>query len=109
MKVKSKVWLDKGGELVFSSGKSNILKSIEKTGSLNAAAKELKMPYRHAWSYIRSAEKRLGKALLVKSKGGKGDGGAVLTEYAIELLKKFDFLDGQARQFIDKRFQGIFD
>ena len=108
MKAKSKVWLDKAGELVFGIGKSGILKVVEKTGSLSSAAKELNMSYRHAWSYIRSAEKRLGKQLLIKIKGGKSGGGALLTEYAKDLIKKFDELEYEVQQFVDRRFKEIF-
>jgi len=108
MKAKSKVWLDSQGELVFGIGKSGILKVVEKTGSLNSAAKQLNMSYRHAWSYVRSAEKRLGKQLLIKIKGGKSGGGALLTDYAKNLVKKFDTLEHDSQQFVDKRFKEIF-
>jgi len=108
MKVKSKVWLDKNGGLAFGAGKSKILKAVERTGSLNAAARKLNMSYRHAWSYIRSAEKRLGRPLLTRAKGGKGGGGAVLTEFARELIKKFDSLDAEVERFVNRRFREIF-
>jgi len=108
MKVKSKVWFDDKGELIFGSGKSEILKAVSQTGSINSAAKLLNMSYRHAWSYIRSAEKRLGRPLLIKTKGGSGGGGAALTDYARELLSKFDRLDTDIKKFADKRFNEIF-
>ena len=95
MRAKSKVWLDDAGKLIFGSGKSDILKAVGRTGSLNAAAKELDMSYRHAWSCLKSVEKRLGKTLLIKTKGGAGGGGAQLSEYAKELIKKFDLFDLQ--------------
>jgi molybdate transport system regulatory protein len=108
MKVKSKVWLEKDGELVFGTGKSLILEAILKTGSINKAAKKMKMSYRHAWSYVRSVEKRLGKSLLIKTKGGKTGGGAILTNYALDLLKKFEKLEQGVVVFVDKRYQEIF-
>ena len=48
LKAKSKVWLEKDGRLVFGIGKATILSQIQKTGSINKAAKELNMSYRHA-------------------------------------------------------------
>lgn len=108
MKIKSKVWLEKDGELVFGSGKTSILKAIHKTGSINKAAREMNMSYRHAWSYIRSAEKRLGKDLLLKTKGGKTGGGAILTDYAKDLIKKFEKLDSEVRVFTNQRYKSIF-
>lgn len=108
MRVKSKVWLEKDGELVFGSGKSLILKAIQETGSINKAAKKMNMSYRHAWSYVISAEKRIGKPLLIRIKGGKDGGGALLTDYAKELLKKFSRLEKEVNVFTDKRYRNIF-
>ncbi len=82
LQVKSKVWLEKNGKLVFGTGKYLILKTIAETGSINQAAKVLNMSYRHIWSYVSSIEKRLGYPLLAKNKGGKNGGGAVLTDSA---------------------------
>lgn len=108
LKVKSKVWLEKDGELVFGTGKAAILSHIEKTGSINSAAKALNMSYRHAWSYIRCAEKRLGHDLLIKTKGGKSGGGAVLTDHAKGLLVKFEALDRLSRAYTNECYKKIF-
>lgn len=108
MRIKSKVWLEKDGELVFGSGKSMILAAIGETGSINKAAKAMNMSYRHAWSYIASAEKRMGRQLLVRTKGGSGGGGAQLTDYAKVLLKRFKNLECQVNAFTDKRYKEIF-
>lgn len=108
MEVKSKVWLENGGKLAFGIGKCRILKEIARTGSINKAAKNLDMSYRHAWSYISSSEKRLGKPILVKAKGGERGGGTILTEYAKDLLEKFEKLEEDTRKFANKRFGEIF-
>lgn len=108
LRVKSKVWLEKNGGLVFGSGKAVILSSILKTGSINKAAKELNMSYRHAWSYIKSAEKRLGQSLIICSKGGANGGSALLTPYARILLKKFEDFNSKVASFADKTYKEIF-
>lgn len=108
MEIKSKIWLEKDGKLVFGAGKTSILKAIAKTGSINKAAREMNMSYRHAWSYIRSAEKRMGNDLLIKTKGGKSGGGAVLTDYAKGLVVRFEKLDRQVRAFTNQRYKKIF-
>lgn len=108
MKIKSKIWLEKNGRMFFGQGKCLILKAVAETGSINQAAKKMNMSFRRAWSYIHTAEKRLGKPLLVKLKGGKDGGGAVLTDYAKDLLKKFDQLEEEVRTFTDKRYKEIF-
>lgn len=108
MKVKSKVWFERDGELVFGAGKMLILKSVHKTGSINKAAKEMGMSFRHAWSYIRSAEERMNRPLLIRTKGGKNGGGAVLTGYAKDLIEKFNELDEEVRIFTNKRYRELF-
>ncbi len=45
--LKSNVWLeDRKGRIIFGLGRMRIQTAIEKCGSLNAAAKTLKMSYR---------------------------------------------------------------
>lgn len=108
MKIKSKVWLEKDNQMIFGAGKSLILKAIDRTGSINQAAKELDMSYRHTWSYLRVIEERLGKPLVIKLRGGSGGGGAALTEYAKDLLKKFDIFEEEVKKAADKKFKEIF-
>lgn len=108
MEVKSKVWLEKDGQLIFGVGKTAILKSIEKTGSINKAAKRMNMSYRRAWSYVVSIEKRIGRPLFTKIKGGKDGGGTVLTDYAKDLLKKFEKMEEEVKAFVNERYKVIF-
>jgi molybdate transport system regulatory protein len=88
--VKSKVWLeDREGRIIFGLGRMRILRAIERCGSLNAAAKELKMSYRAVWGKIKVTEDALGKPLLVKSQGGSAGGGSTLTPYAYTLMERY--------------------
>lgn len=108
MNIKSKIWFEENNEMVFGAGKSLILKAIDETGSINQAAKKLNMSYRHAWSYIRSVEKRLKKQLIIKIKGGVGGGGAILTPYAKQLLEKFDTLEREIISTANQKFEELF-
>ena len=108
MKIKSKVWLDRGGALCFGAGRARILRAVAETGSLNKAARKLGMSYRHAWSSIRAAEERLGRQLLIRQKGGRHGGGAVLTDFARDMLLKFEELDGDIQAFANRKFRQVF-
>jgi len=108
MKVKSKVWIEKNGELVFGAGRAMILRYILKTGSINKAAQELNMSYRHAWSYLKSAEKRLNRPLIICTRGGANGGSTSLTPYAKKLLKRFVNLERRVKLCADKVYQKIF-
>jgi molybdate transport system regulatory protein len=108
MRVRSKVWLEKDGRLCFGAGKAGILRAVEETGSLSEAARKLEMSYRHAWTSIRAAEERLGRPLLVRRRGGKEKGGASLTGYAKELLRRFEKVDRDVRAFAARRYRETF-
>ncbi|HUT86246.1 MAG TPA: LysR family transcriptional regulator [Elusimicrobiales bacterium] len=108
MKLKTKVWFEEKGKLVFGFGKSNILKAVVKYGSLNEAAKKLNMSYRSVWSHVKAIEKRFGKELVIKTKGGKSGGGAQLTQTAKQLITKYDKLDADIKKYADKCFKRVF-
>jgi hypothetical protein len=46
---RSKVWLERGGQVVLSDWRVELLEAIEATGSLARAAERLDVPYRTAW------------------------------------------------------------
>jgi len=108
VKLKVKVWLQKEEKLIFGKGKASILKSIDKTGSINKSAKEMDMSYRRAWSCIRSIEERTGQAMLIKNKGGKNGGGALLTDYAKNLVEKFAKLEEDITNYSNQLFSERF-
>jgi molybdate transport system regulatory protein len=104
--VKSKVWLeDRQGRIIFGLGRVRILKAIEKCGSLNAAAKDLKMSYRAVWGKIKVTEEALGKPLLIKSQGGSAGGGSALTPYAHTLVERYMALS----RIVDEQADDLFD
>jgi molybdate transport system regulatory protein len=83
--IRTKVWIQKpDGKVVFGLGRYRILQAIQSTGSLQAAAKELKMNYRAVWMRIRASEKRIGRELVVRD--GKG---SRLTPFAENLMKRY--------------------
>ncbi|MFO7712962.1 winged helix-turn-helix domain-containing protein [Desulfosarcina sp.] len=107
--VKSKVWLeDHQGRIIFGLGRMRILRAIERCGSLNAAAKHLKMSYRAVWGKIKVTEAALGRPLLVKSQGGSTGGGSILTPYAHTLMERYlalsRLIDTQADHLFESGF-----
>jgi len=83
--IRSKIWVeDTRGKVVFGLGRYRILEAVQRLGSLQAAAKELKMSYRAIWARISATERRLGKNLLIREPRG-----AQLTPVGETLLKQF--------------------
>jgi molybdate transport system regulatory protein len=83
--IRSKIWVeDARGKVVFGLGRYRMLEAVQRLGSLQAAAKELKMSYRAIWARISATERRLGKPLLIRTPAGSR-----LTPLGETLLKQF--------------------
>jgi len=108
MEVKSKVWIEKDGKLIFGEGKAALLAHIKNTGSIKKAAQLMGISFRHAWGYIDAIERRLGKKMLVRKRGGKYGGGSELTEEARELIKRFQKLNKYVKKYTDEKFKKLF-
>jgi len=92
-----KVWLEVDGQYVFGYGMSEILKAVDATGSIKAAASRLGKSYRYVWGRIKKAEAALGQSLVRTQVGGKGVSRSRLTDLARGLVRDYDAL--RARMF----------
>jgi molybdate transport system regulatory protein len=87
-RIRSKIWVENpDGKVVFGLGRYRILEAVQRLGSLQAAAQELKMSYRAIWMRISATEERLGKPLLIRDPKGSR-----LTPLGETLLKQFQRL-----------------
>lgn len=108
MDIKSKLWIEIGGEPVFGRGRRFLLEAIDTYGSINRAAKEIDISFRKAWGHIKAMEERLGIKLVERHAGGKNGGGAALTDDARKFLKQYKLMEDDIREIVDKRFKKIF-
>jgi molybdate transport system regulatory protein len=108
MKVKFKIWMEQDGSVAFAEGRRMLLEAVDRLGSLNAAAKELGMSYRAAWGKIKATEKALGLKLLDVTTGGKGGGGAKLTDEARELVSLYNNYIQKMSLIAEKEFKLMF-
>jgi len=108
LKIKSKLWIEVDGNPVFGRGRRFLLEAIDKYGSINQAAKEINIPYRKAWGFIKAMEERLGFRLVNRQTGGRHGGGASLTEDARTFLEKYAALEYGIRELVDRRFNQVF-
>ncbi|QBN20575.1 LysR family transcriptional regulator [Flavobacterium nackdongense] len=67
-------------------GKKELLEKIRETGSIKAAATEMKISYRHAWEMIKKMNAIADAPLVVKNTGGSSGGGTVVTKEGEELI-----------------------
>ena len=109
MQAKVKVWIeDDADNLIFGGGKTQILELIDQTGSISEAAKKVGMNYKKAWSHIQILQEFLEDELVISSKGGKGQGGTVLTPKAKEIMQTYKTLQDDIRKYTQKRYKELF-
>jgi len=108
LQVRSKIWLELDGEPFLGAGREKLLRLIHQRGSINAAALELGLSYRKAWSQLRAMEDKLDQPLIARSKGGAGGGESTLTTVALDLLDRYDRLRCGLNRHVDDKFLETF-
>ena len=106
-KIKSRIWIESDKHVLLGEGRVQLLKRIDETGSLSKAAKELNISYKKAWNLLDSVNKSAKKPVTINSIGGKGGGGAELTDYGKSLILAFDEINKNCWEFLDKQLEKI--
>ena len=105
-----KLWLSNlTGDGMIGENTYRLLKEIDNTGSLSAAAKETGISYRKSWGDLREAEQLLGYPLTVRKRGGAGGGGTAITNKARKLLEAYDALQVKMDDAVEKAYQEFKD
>lgn len=84
------VFTDDNGIKFFGEGPLRLLRCVEKTGSLRAAAMEMEMAYSKASKILKQAETSLGFPLTTRNVGGKDGGGSILTDEGKQWLRQYE-------------------
>jgi molybdate transport system regulatory protein len=105
MEIKAKFWIENKGEVVFGGGKTALLVAVDRLGSIQRAADQFGMSYRHAWGVIRKIEQRAGFKIVETKLGGRDGGGARLTRKGRGFVEKTDSLFEDLRAIVEKKFR----
>ncbi len=108
VRVRGKVWLEVRGRFVVGDGGVRLLRAIDATGSVRAAAARVGWSYRHTLSYVANAETALGRTLVARTRGGNDRGGASLTADGRDFVDRYerfrDAFDGALHRLYDATF-----
>ncbi|MGE3771875.1 MAG: winged helix-turn-helix domain-containing protein [Gammaproteobacteria bacterium] len=85
-----------GAVIAMGPGKADLLEAIEGTGSISAAAKSLGMSYRRAWMLVDTMNRCFREPVVSAATGGSGGGGAEVTPYGREILKRYRAMEARA-------------
>jgi len=78
-RVSGRLWVERDGKTFLRWGRVILLERIREHGSISAAARSMRMGYRHAWELVEEMDRVSPRALVEKGVGGKGGGGTRLT------------------------------
>lgn len=94
------VWLERKGKTFAGAARIALLESIDRLGSITAAAKDIGLSYKAAWDAVDAMNNIADQPLLIRSTGGQHGGGSCLTEHGRELVRLYRMLEGGYRQLL---------
>jgi len=86
--------------LYLGPGRADLMELIAETGSISAAGKRMGMSYKRAWSLVQALNEGFGAPLIETSRGGAGQGGALLTANGAEVLRHYRSMQAKTRDAI---------
>jgi len=88
-------------------GKIALLEGVERQGSISAAARAMGMAYRHAWEMIDDLNQGLRQVVVETESGGHTGGGARLTEFGEELVRRFRAMEAATERAIARDLRAL--
>jgi molybdate transport system regulatory protein len=87
-------------------GKIALLESIRDTGSISAAARNMGMSYKRAWLLLDTINQAFTEPVVTAASGGARGGGAMLTAFGADLLRRYRRILDKATALAAKDAQG---
>lgn len=81
-------------------GKADLLEAIDRAGSISAAAREMGMSYKRAWDLVDTMNRCFKQPLVATATGGSHGGGAHVTEFGYDVLRRYRAAEEKANQSI---------
>jgi len=103
------VWLERKGKTFAGAGRIALLESIDRLGSITAAAKAVGLSYKAAWDAVDAMHNLADQPLLIRSTGGQHGGGSCLTEHGRQLVRLYRLLEGGYRQLLQQMQAQVHD
>ena len=94
-------------EIALGPGKAALLEAIQETGSISAAARRMNMSYRRAWLLVDTMNRSFREPIVEAATGGKGGGGAQVTEFGSTVLAKYQLMEKTAIAAVNPHIAGF--
>ncbi len=96
-----------GDAITFGPGKIELLRKLAEGHSISSAARALGMSYKRAWALIDTLNRGFGKPVVETSSGGRGGGGARLTDLGEELVARYLALEAKVNAAVQDELQAL--
>ena len=106
-KIIPRIRILRGKAIALGPGKADLLTLIAETGSINSAAKRMKMSYMRAWLLVKVMNDCFPKPLVRTVRGGAEKGGAKLTECGERVLQLYREMEDKSLEAIQSRWKTI--
>jgi molybdate transport system regulatory protein len=84
-------------------GRVELLEHIQETGSINKAARAMKMSYKKAWEMIHEMNEQCKEPLVISKSGGEDGGGTQVTEKGLLLIREYRKLVEEIQAFAETK------
>jgi len=102
-RLRGRVWIEGPDGTFLGYGRVVLLERIREHGSISAAARSMRMSYRHAWKLVESMNRQSASPVVEKKTGGRGGGGAVLTAAGERAVETFWAAWHGFREYLEER------
>lgn len=99
---RGRVWIDGPEGTFIGYGRVVLLERIMEHGSITKAAKSMQMAYRHAWDLVDSMNRQTKRPFVTLVTGGKGGGGAQVTDEGKKAIRLFWRFHEDLQAFLKK-------
>jgi molybdate transport system regulatory protein len=111
LRINGRIWLETTvadtTQRFMGIGRLELLNHIQRTGSINQAAKAMKMSYKRAWELVHSMNTQAGTPLVITQTGGEKGGGTIVTETGERYLTYYRALHERFQQFLADELANI--
>lgn len=105
--LKGRFWIESPQGTFLGQGRVLLLERIRECGSISAAARSIEMSYRQAWALVNSMNTYSHMPLVSSATGGKGGGGASLTETGEKAIALYHAVRTDFEAFLAKRSESL--
>jgi len=84
------------GAPAMGPGKAELIERIADTGSISAAARDMRMSYRRAWQLVEALNAAYREPVVRTAVGGQRGGGATVTPFGRRLAAQFRAMEDKA-------------